>query len=144
GDAVGELLAEESADQEAEVCGTLGKTPHKIRKPVFAIRNVHADAIAILDQLALQISAYSVQHLKLKIVLGDLLRRGKANGCGNHARVVRRNGVIEAAGQQDLHQPDEIRVYVLFPREGNFFRSEEHTSELQSLAYLVCRLLLEK
>src|SRR2546425_7427985 len=27
---------------------------------------------------------------------------------------------------------------------GNRRRSEEHTSELQSLAYLVCRLLLEK
>src|SRR5205823_12841623 len=27
---------------------------------------------------------------------------------------------------------------------GRFLRSEEHTSELQSLAYLVCRLLLEK
>src|SRR2546425_8168982 len=27
---------------------------------------------------------------------------------------------------------------------GGFDRSEEHTSELQSLAYLVCRLLLEK
>src|SRR5687767_15636855 len=27
---------------------------------------------------------------------------------------------------------------------GIAFRSEEHTSELQSLAYLVCRLLLEK
>src|SRR2546425_5140701 len=27
---------------------------------------------------------------------------------------------------------------------GNPSRSEEHTSELQSLAYLVCRLLLEK
>src|SRR2546423_10017523 len=26
----------------------------------------------------------------------------------------------------------------------NLVRSEEHTSELQSLAYLVCRLLLEK
>src|SRR2546425_1775315 len=26
----------------------------------------------------------------------------------------------------------------------NIVRSEEHTSELQSLAYLVCRLLLEK
>src|SRR2546425_8842130 len=26
----------------------------------------------------------------------------------------------------------------------DFVRSEEHTSELQSLAYLVCRLLLEK
>src|SRR2546425_3753727 len=27
---------------------------------------------------------------------------------------------------------------------GSLMRSEEHTSELQSLAYLVCRLLLEK
>src|SRR5438046_6614968 len=27
---------------------------------------------------------------------------------------------------------------------GGFFRSEEHTSELQSLTNLVCRLLLEK
>src|SRR2546425_6112354 len=30
------------------------------------------------------------------------------------------------------------------PPSGDRFRSEEHTSELQSLAYLVCRLLLEK
>src|SRR5437879_9455796 len=29
-------------------------------------------------------------------------------------------------------------------KEMNFFRSEEHTSELQSPMYLVCRLLLEK
>src|SRR5438445_12975410 len=29
-------------------------------------------------------------------------------------------------------------------REVQFFRSEEHTSELQSRQYLVCRLLLEK
>src|SRR2546425_7300679 len=29
-------------------------------------------------------------------------------------------------------------------RRAGRFRSEEHTSELQSLAYLVCRLLLEK
>src|SRR2546425_8478651 len=28
--------------------------------------------------------------------------------------------------------------------QGDSTRSEEHTSELQSLAYLVCRLLLEK
>src|SRR2546425_9398548 len=30
------------------------------------------------------------------------------------------------------------------PRTAAIRRSEEHTSELQSLAYLVCRLLLEK
>src|SRR5687767_15250550 len=32
----------------------------------------------------------------------------------------------------------------IFERESRLARSEEHTSELQSLAYLVCRLLLEK
>src|SRR6266404_2980436 len=33
---------------------------------------------------------------------------------------------------------------VKYSRDGSVARSEEHTSELQSLAYLVCRLLLEK
>src|SRR5687767_15704155 len=33
---------------------------------------------------------------------------------------------------------------VVISQSGHLRRSEEHTSELQSLAYLVCRLLLEK
>src|SRR5687767_15215055 len=33
------------------------------------------------------------------------------------------------------------RIQIIFQKK---IRSEEHTSELQSLAYLVCRLLLEK
>src|SRR2546423_11959516 len=38
-----------------------------------------------------------------------------------------------------------IRTIWLFHRvQSTGWRSEEHTSELQSLAYLVCRLLLEK
>src|SRR5687767_6955936 len=37
------------------------------------------------------------------------------------------------------HQHQNLRV-----ENGIQYRSEEHTSELQSLAYLVCRLLLEK
>src|SRR2546425_5571871 len=36
---------------------------------------------------------------------------------------------------------NELRIHVI---RGGLGRSEEHTSELQSLAYLVCRLLLEK
>src|SRR2546425_3401483 len=42
---------------------------------------------------------------------------------------------------------DEPAVYWVSASDGsdtNPGRSEEHTSELQSLAYLVCRLLLEK
>src|SRR2546423_5120830 len=43
--------------------------------------------------------------------------------------------VLEAARE---FKPDLVLLDVMMPR------SEEHTSELQSLAYLVCRLLLEK
>src|SRR2546425_1818581 len=39
---------------------------------------------------------------------------------------------------------DELEHAALLGLDGHFGRSEEHTSELQSLAYLVCRLLLEK
>src|SRR2546425_9526829 len=35
-------------------------------------------------------------------------------------------------------------LFLLPSQTESFGRSEEHTSELQSLAYLVCRLLLEK
>src|SRR5229473_7602415 len=38
--------------------------------------------------------------------------------------------------------PERSKWGVQRPKSGD--RSEEHTSELQSLAYLVCRLLLEK
>src|SRR2546425_2946769 len=41
-----------------------------------------------------------------------------------------------------LRNETRLRSRELQP--GNADRSEEHTSELQSLAYLVCRLLLEK
>src|SRR5437762_8360103 len=44
-----------------------------------------------------------------------------------------------------LHADPAGRVRVLFPVDpGDDDRSEEHTSELQSPMYLVCRLLLEK
>src|SRR2546423_11987274 len=44
----------------------------------------------------------------------------------------------EAAGQA------KARLAIDWDRPADGERSEEHTSELQSLAYLVCRLLLEK
>src|SRR2546423_5665839 len=47
----------------------------------------------------------------------------------------------ERAGRERLHGRPGSRGRA---RDGPGGRSEEHTSELQSLAYLVCRLLLEK
>src|SRR5262245_64612488 len=43
-----------------------------------------------------------------------------------------------AVGCQEVHVEELIGVF------RRSFRSEEHTSELQSLRHLVCRLLLEK
>src|SRR2546425_1792326 len=48
-----------------------------------------------------------------------------------------KRGVREAGGT-----PMEFNTIAI--SDGITMRSEEHTSELQSLAYLVCRLLLEK
>src|SRR5437016_9742574 len=52
-----------------------------------------------------------------------------------------RNGWASADGVSRMATPMEVEL----PQEGPYsFRSEEHTSELQSLTNLVCRLLLEK
>src|SRR2546425_7423259 len=50
-------------------------------------------------------------------------------------------------GLREVPRPGDTAPGQVDPRQerGNHLsRSEEHTSELQSLAYLVCRLLLEK
>src|SRR3712207_7833083 len=57
--------------------------------------------------------------------LPDLLARTRVDLRGRDGRVPRLRGVLRGGGL-----------------EGS--RSEEHTSELQSRQYLVCRLLLEK
>src|SRR3712207_7960069 len=57
---------------------------------------------------------------------------------------VGRGGVVErvrGAGQRAL---DAVVARVVGAAQARHLRSEEHTSELQSRQYLVCRLLLEK
>src|SRR5205823_12370392 len=54
---------------------------------------------------------------------------------GEHAEL--RGAERRAGGERDVAPPDVLALVA-------DVRSEEHTSELQSLAYLVCRLLLEK
>src|SRR2546425_5149752 len=50
--------------------------------------------------------------------------------------------IVETSDQAIAFFHEHLRPAVR--RRGVDPRSEEHTSELQSLAYLVCRLLLEK
>src|SRR5205823_8899207 len=58
-------------------------------------------------------------------------------------------GICVVTVVNELHATDLLDLQTRFSEgrgseTGSTFRSEEHTSELQSLAYLVCRLLLEK
>src|SRR3712207_8149275 len=76
---------------------------------------------------------YTTLFRSLVVDLGDRLTTAQNAQDGRPSRRVRRrheDHPVEAAG------PPEGRVEVP--------RSEEHTSELQSRQYLVCRLLLEK
>src|SRR2546425_4823563 len=57
---------------------------------------------------------------------------------GKRAKAGTPVAVAEPIDRQVAHDRDQPG------RELGAMRSEEHTSELQSLAYLVCRLLLEK
>src|SRR3712207_7320814 len=54
--------------------------------------------------------------------------------------------IVDLVARQDLPrmQQKEPQQLVLRRRQRDRPRSEEHTSELQSRQYLVCRLLLEK
>src|SRR2546425_8762361 len=66
-------------------------------------------------------------------VRGDNPRTG-------HGSVCRTNALQRSVGVRR----SVVDVYLLPVGPLDLGRSEEHTSELQSLAYLVCRLLLEK
>src|SRR2546425_7578985 len=57
---------------------------------------------------------------------------------------VRADGPASEAAARSIHLPSSRRQDAGGLLLRQIFRSEEHTSELQSLAYLVCRLLLEK
>src|SRR5687767_15543049 len=70
---------------------------------------------------------------------GRRRRRAVARGAAHELEPERRGGRREREALEEPAPIEGVRVArVLGSR-----RSEEHTSELQSLAYLVCRLLLE-
>src|SRR3712207_9256525 len=75
-------------------------------------------------------------HDALPILQGA--RPGRGRGRGAQARP----GFVVPAG--DRRRAHHAREPGTAKRARNRARSEEHTSELQSRQYLVCRLLLEK
>src|SRR2546425_8106087 len=81
---------------------------------------------------------YTTLFRSVQVLGGD--RAAARAGAAPH----RAHGRV-ARGVPVHDDPEPRHDLRLDPRDrGDGERSEEHTSELQSLAYLVCRLLLEK
>src|SRR5205823_14744702 len=74
-----------------------------------------------------------------------LFRSGLARGGQLQRRLpVLGRGARPGLGEPAQRRPGLLDLHLRRRWAGSPSRSEEHTSELQSLAYLVCRLLLEK
>src|SRR3712207_7570182 len=63
---------------------------------------------------------------------------------GERALAVAAEARVEVLEADELLEAAEARAEGALPQLAEEVRSEEHTSELQSRQYLVCRLLLEK
>src|SRR2546423_4690087 len=77
------------------------------------------------------------------------LFRSHPQGSAGAAQAPQKEGLMATVYKRASARRDLVEDYVYLAEHASIetaerFRSEEHTSELQSLAYLVCRLLLEK
>src|SRR3712207_9133895 len=84
----------------------------------------------------------SLQHAQAQQPGGGLLERSQQRGGGVRARGVQAHDQVRAIVERDVGLGRDERVEVA-PVGGAILpadRSEEHTSELQSRQYLVCRL----
>src|ERR1039458_10413826 len=75
------------------------------------------------------------------LVFGEINDGSQIKRCVVPAAVCHGGAMVNFAADQDIvpHLALDYRA-----AKAPVFRSEEHTSELQSLRHLVCRLLLEK
>src|SRR5205823_3525308 len=95
-----------------------------------------SDQNAIRGMLALAQSNYEVQFQPQQQLSERVLFPATPS---------QRNGIEDARFVCFQKDDGSYVYYATFTAfDGKVIRSEEHTSELQSLAYLVCRLLLEK
>src|SRR5205823_12156895 len=104
---------------------------------IMGVRRSGAD----LNVLGKRLSSVGTKRApELRIGIGDAVGVTRPPGAEIVAGVIPDDRDIPGCGvERNLRQKLTILgVVVVHPR------SEEHTSELQSLAYLVCRLLLEK
>src|SRR5579864_7337935 len=93
-------LWHEVAKEKHQVGRALRETPHEVRKPVRAKWNVHPQAKGLADESLLQISADSIEHLKLELLAANILLAREFFRRPDHRRIMCRDAVINSARQK--------------------------------------------
>src|SRR5436853_5588967 len=92
------------------------------------------------------VSVTSFIRLRRKSIRSSALMHNRIDDCFARLRKEKRKGFIPyiCAGDPTLKRTVDLAFALEKAGADMLERSEEHTSELQSLRHLVCRLLLEK
>src|SRR3712207_733787 len=114
----------------------LGKVAQGLARRAYLL-GVEPEMVGVGEHL-LQGEAGVFEASRLREAL-DVPERAQVEGAFEAAEAVW-GGVLRLVPQHEV-VVNELLLYAL---EGREPRSEEHTSELQSRQYIVCRLLLEK
>src|SRR5215213_7174235 len=82
---------------EPHIRRTLSQPAHKIRIPVFPVRNIDPDIEPIARELSLKVAPHPVEHLELKLLFPDSLAPREVDSRIDHLRIVGRDPVVNAA-----------------------------------------------
>src|SRR3712207_9445725 len=117
------------------------------------IRRVDLDLLVIGSGPSGQKAAIQAAKLGKHVAVAE--RRDRLGGVSIHTGTIPsktlREAVLDVLAQRPLdvldptriEETEQLTLEQLMDRTARVVRSEEHTSELQSRQYLVCRLLLE-
>src|SRR5215472_4325690 len=111
--------AEEVFGEEEDVGGAFGEATHEVGVPLGAEGDVDADAVALRDELALQIAADAVEHLKLEGGFFDTVDFDEVAEVVDDGLVVRSHATEDAAGNQLLRNVKIVGIDVGLGGEGD-------------------------
>src|SRR2546425_310369 len=141
----GELLEVRSPYDNSLVANTFWAPEKDIEEAIQLAQAAFAELAALPTYRRAEIlrkMSAGVESRQEELVRMMALEAGKPRKAGR-AEVERAIFNLRNASEEAQRIEHEFIALDLLPA-GKGRRSEEHTSELQSLAYLVCRLLLEK
>src|SRR6266404_8937957 len=133
--AIIQRLLEERRQYEAWIArlnSSADATPGNVRARVR--EDYEARLVAVMEELKAHAESARLAIQEKRYMRGELQKKEALA-----AEKLTETELRHSVGEYDQSQWDQVHQDVLAE-----LVSEEHTSELQSLAYLVCRLLLEK